>query len=251
MALCHWLLSQNLGNLDIGVDVTEKLGIIYYVAEDNARKSGVAPNAKYISMAARHKNIFKKKWVKWLMRKEWGRRLMFTFFGKKKDNPRGFPSFVSRSDQERCQNMPWIVEDKSPYIETLKIDGTSAIMLLYVKNVVLNFMSVRAMYVKRIKTSYFSFYDENVYWQVADKLDIYNFLKEYIEQNNLEWVALQGEIAGCSLGGAKIQGDPHKFGGNLGFLVMICISRKEGKIGILKAKEACENWGIEWEGSYY
>lgn len=235
-----------LGNLDIGVDVTDKLGIVYYVAEDNARKGGIDPNAKYLSMTARHKNIFKKKWAKWLMRREWGRRLMFTFFGKKKDNPRGFPSFVSKSDQERCQNMPWIVEDKSPYIETLKIDGTSATYALVRKKRGFEFY-VCSRNVRQADKDQATFHsnDENVYWQVADKLNIYNFLKEYIEQNSLEWAALQGEIAGCSLGGVKIQGDPHKFG-ELRFFGYDMYTPEEGKIDTLKAKKACENWGIEW-----
>ena len=125
-------------------------------------------------------------------------------FGKKKDNPRGFPSFVSKSDQERCQNMPWIVEDKSPYIETLKIDGTSATYALVRKKRGFEFY-VCSRNVRQADKDQAAFHsnDENVYWQVADKLDIYNFLKEYIEQNSLEWAALQGEIAGCSLGGVK------------------------------------------------
>jgi len=235
-----------LGDIDVGVDVTEKLGIVYYVAEDNARKGGVDPNAKYLSMTARHKNVFKKKWARWLMRREWGRRLMFAFFGKKKDNPRGFPSFVSKSDQERCQNMPWIVEDKSPYIETLKIDGTSATYALVRKKRGFEFY-VCSRNVRQADKDQATFHsnDENVYWQVADKLDIYNFLKEYIEQNSLEWAALQGEIAGCSLGGVKIQGDPHKFG-ELRFFGYDMYTPEEGKIDTLKAKEACENWGIEW-----
>jgi hypothetical protein len=235
-----------LGDIGVGVDVTEKLGVIYYVAEDNARKGGVDPNAKYLSMTARHKNIFKKKWAKWLMRREWGRRAMFFFFGKKKDNPRGFPSFVSKSDQERCQNMPWIVEDKSPYIETLKIDGTSATYALVRKKRGFEFY-VCSRNVRQADKDQATFHsnDENVYWQVADKLDIYNFLKEYIEQNNLEWAALQGEIAGCSLGGVKIQGDPHKFG-ELRFFGYDMYTPEEGKIDTLKAKEVCENWGIEW-----
>ena len=56
-----------------------------HIEEDNARKGNGDPNAKYKSMAARHKKIFQKKWARWMMRRSWGRKLMFVFFGKKKD----------------------------------------------------------------------------------------------------------------------------------------------------------------------
>ena len=88
-----------------GVDVTDLLGITYIVEEDNARKGKVDPDAKYKSMAARHQKIFKKKWARWIMRRSWGRKIMVFFYGKKKDNPRTFPThfpFVHKTDEERC-----------------------------------------------------------------------------------------------------------------------------------------------------
>jgi hypothetical protein len=70
---------------EIGTDVTELLGVTYSVEEDNIRKSKNGdPNAKYNSMASRHSKLFKKKPFRWLMRRAWGRKLLFFFFGKKK-----------------------------------------------------------------------------------------------------------------------------------------------------------------------
>lgn len=106
------------------VDVTDLLKVTYAVEEDNARKNG-DPNAKYKSMAARKPNIFKKPWAKWMMRRAWGRKVMFFFFGKKKDNPRGFPAFVSKTDEERVENQPWRIGDGKTYLCTEKLDGTS------------------------------------------------------------------------------------------------------------------------------
>ena len=92
-----------LGDADVNTDVTDKLKVTYAVEEDNARKGKGDPNAKYRSMTARHQKIFKKKWARWMMRRSWGRKVMFFFFGKKKDNPRGFPTFVSKTDEERVE----------------------------------------------------------------------------------------------------------------------------------------------------
>ena len=60
-----------------------------------------------------------------MMRRSWGRKLMFVFFGKKKDNPRGFPAFVSKTDEERVENQPWRIGDGKTYLVTEKLDGTS------------------------------------------------------------------------------------------------------------------------------
>jgi len=113
---------------DIGTDVTAKLGVEYSVAEDNTRKSSKGdPNAKYKSMASRHQKLFKKKPVRWLMRRQWGRKIMFCFFGRKKDKPRGFPSFIKKTDEERVENQPWRLSDSiTLYTATEKLDGTSS-----------------------------------------------------------------------------------------------------------------------------
>ena len=113
-----------LGDLEINTDVTDKLKVVYSVAEDNHRKK-VNPNAKYNSMAARHAKLFKKKPFKWLMRRAWGRKLLFVFFGKKKDKPLAFPSFVSKTDEERIENIPDRVGNGVEYVLTEKLDGTS------------------------------------------------------------------------------------------------------------------------------
>ena len=63
--------------------LTKELGVTYSVEEDNSRKAAAAD--KYKKMAGRHPNLFKKPWVRWMMKREWGRKVMFFFFGKKKD----------------------------------------------------------------------------------------------------------------------------------------------------------------------
>lgn len=99
-------LFPEVNDLDIGADVTDLLGVKYYVPEDNARKAAKPdPKAKYKSMAARHKELFRKPFIRKLMKREWGRKLLFFFFGKKKDKPLAFPTkfpYVHKTDEERC-----------------------------------------------------------------------------------------------------------------------------------------------------
>ena len=122
------------GNYNVGDNVTDKLGITYYVAEDNVRKAEKVPKSvKYQSMAARHKNLFKRQPFRWLMKREWGRSLLFLFFGKKKDKPKAFPtkfSFVHKTDETRIENLPHLLGYPHPLIVTEKLDGTSSTYIL-------------------------------------------------------------------------------------------------------------------------
>lgn len=84
--------------------VTKELEVTYATKSDRVRKSD-ADKRKYDSMAARNQNLFRKKPFRWLMRREWGRKLLFIFFGKKRDNNTSFPTkfpHVKKTDQERC-----------------------------------------------------------------------------------------------------------------------------------------------------
>lgn len=89
---------------NVGDDVTKVLGVTYYVKEDNERKAkSENPNAKYNRMAARHPKLAKKKWFKWFMRRSWGRKLLYVFLGSsKKDETKKFPSWIKKTDEDRC-----------------------------------------------------------------------------------------------------------------------------------------------------
>ena len=103
------------------------MGVTYADADDNKRKAKSAD--KYKLMSQRRPDIFKKKWAQWMMRRNWGKKVMFLFFGKKKDKKGGWPDGkfpgVSRTDQERVENMTCVLEDKTPFIVTQKCDGSS------------------------------------------------------------------------------------------------------------------------------
>lgn len=176
--------------------LTEILGVTYADIEDNQRK---APSAdKYKKMAQRHPDVFKKPFVRWLMKRNWGRKVMFFFFGKKKDKKNGWPEWVSKTDEERIENLPWILKDKSKkWIATEKVDGSSTTFTMkrgkfgkfdfYVCSRNVCFDSVD-------KPCY---YDTNIYWEMAKKYVIFDVLKSFLmECPNVNWVTIQGETYG-------------------------------------------------------
>ena len=114
-----------LSKYDIGSDVTKILGVTYYVKEDNYRKAKDGnPNEKYNRMAAKHPKLAKKKWFRWFMKRMWGRKLLFAFLGRHIDEKKyKFPAWIKRTNEERCENTPWITQSKEPFVCTEKIDG--------------------------------------------------------------------------------------------------------------------------------
>ena len=97
------ILPQNK-RFKVGDDVTKVLGVKYYVAEDNERKAKNGnPNEKYNRMAAKHPKLAKKKWFRWLMKRMWGKRLLFVFLGRHIDERKyKFPAWIKKTDEDRC-----------------------------------------------------------------------------------------------------------------------------------------------------
>jgi hypothetical protein len=175
--------------------LTKELGVTYADDADNKRKANSGD--KYKAMAARRPNIFRKKWARWFMRREWGRKLMFFFFGKKRDKKDGWPSWVQKTDEERVQNMPWIPDDKGKWIVTEKIDGTSTTFTMKRGKFGKNKMYVCSRNVCFDTVDKPCYYDTNVYWEMAKKYNIYDVLSKLLDRfPNAEWVTIQGETYG-------------------------------------------------------
>ena len=219
-------------------DVTELLGVTYCDAEDNKRKTN--SEDKYKKMVQRRPDIFKKAWAKWFMRREWGRKLMFVLFGKKKDKKSGWPvgqfPGVSKTDQERVENMPWVLQNKEPYIVTQKCDGSSGTYILERKPFGRYEFYVCSRNVRMLNDKQECFYgDHNYYWEVAEKYQIEKRMKQYLADNpNVKWVCWQGEI--CAPG---IQKNPHK----LTDTHFYCFHWTDSLNGRLDILTAADLWG--------
>lgn len=235
-------LFPELGDPEINTPVTDILKVTYAVEEDNARKGKVDPNAKYTSMAARHKNIFKKKWAKWLMKRSWGRKLMFFFFGRKKDNPRGWPThfpFIHKTDEERCENIPWVLKIEDPLIVTEKLDGTSCTYILEKKGRKYEFY-VLSRNVRQKDEKQSCYHDHNIYWDLAFKYDIENKLKKYLNDNpDLTYVCIQGEGVG------SVQGNPLKLDHD-DLYVFNFIDSRNGRYDSVYGSGIVEEMGMQW-----
>lgn len=236
-------LFPELGDAEVNTDATDTLKVTYAVEEDNARKGKVDPDAKYKSMAARHQKIFKQPWARWFMHRSWGRKLMFLFFGKKKDNPRVFPThfpFVHKTDEERVENMPWVLGYERPLIVTEKLDGTSSTYILERKKRNKYEFYVLSRNVRQADENQACYHDHNIYWDMAFKYNIEQHLKDYLIANpELKYVCIQGESVG------SVQGNPLKLKED-DLYVFNFIRSDVGRLSSVDGKKIIEQWNMKW-----
>ena len=177
--------------------LTKELEVTYAEAEDNKRKANSAD--KYKKMAQRRPNIFKKKWAQWMMRRNWGKKVMFFFFGKKKDKKNEWPTWVVKTDEERIQNLVYMIPtfQNEKWIPTEKIDGTSTTFTMKRGKRGKNDFFICSRNVVFDKPDKKCFYETNVYTEMAEKYDIENVLKSILDENkDLLFVTIQGETYG-------------------------------------------------------
>ena len=215
--------------------LTKQLGVTYADDEDNQRK---APSAdKYKKMAQRHPAVFKKPFVRWLMKRMWGRKLMFLFFGKKKDKKNGWPAWVAKTDEERIENMPWILNDKSKtWIATEKIDGTSTTFTMKrgKRGKVEFYVCSRNVCFDSIEKP--CYYETNVYWEMAQKYGMFEVLKQILDHiPSAEWVTIQGETYG-----EGVQKNSYDLNGH-DFKVFNLITSDRGRWNTLEMRNYLEN----------
>lgn len=175
----------------VGTFVTNDLKVTYYDPMDLARKSSGDSKPTYKPFFNKIKKHFP---CKQLLRTEIGRKILFKIFGVKKKKKR-WPEFVPKTDEERIQNMPWILQDKELWEVSEKIDGCSSTFAarrnkfgkiefwICSRNVVLT---------RKSKT----YYDDNVWFEMYDRYHVEEFLKDFLKETGADWVYLQGESFG-------------------------------------------------------
>lgn len=230
-------------NIDLGEGefLTKKLGVTYAVEEDNARKANVNPDAKINSVLARHPKIAKKYGK--LIKKNKFLRFWFLFlFGKKKDSETAFPTkfqYVHKTDQERCENMTWVLEDKTPYVVTQKCDGSSGTYILERKPFGKFEFYVCSRNVRQLTPNQKSYYDDNHYWNVAFKYDLENKMKDYMKKHpDISYLCWQGEV--CA---PQIQKNPQ--GLTEEHLFLFHCTDSNGRWAMLDAIKMWKEYGLE------
>lgn len=234
-------IEDDEGKLHFAADetrfLTKKLGVVYATEEDNKRKANSVD--KYKKMAQRHPDIFKNKLVRKIMKYKAGRRFMFFFFGKKKKDKYGWPEWVVKTDEERIQNMPWILSDDGCWIVTEKIDGTSTTFTMKRGKHNKNKFYVCSRNVCFDSIDKPCYYDNNVYWEMAKKYNMYDVLSKLLDKfPDIDWVTVQGETYGSNVQKRDYSINEHDFAAfNL-------ITSKQGRFNSIDMKNILEKLNV-------
>ena len=134
-----------------------------------------------------------------------------------------------------CENMTWILNDKTPFIVTQKCDGSSGTYILEKKGKNKFEFYVCSRNVRMKDEEQECFYgSHNYYWEVAKKYDIENKMRAWLNDNSeRNWVCWQGEI--CAPG---IQKNPH----NLSETHFYCFHWTDNVNGRRDIRDAVSDW---------
>lgn len=192
--------------------LTAALGVTYASPEDNKRKAKTPD--KYTRMGKRYPKLFRTAPIRWLMRRTWGKKLLFFFLGRKADTKKAFwPEWVVKTDEERIENLPWRFHEldketgeKRDWYFTEKIDGTSTTFTL-TKNgkKKLNYYvcSRNVCFDTSEKQENGAYYDTNVYVAMSKKYAVESALRDILATPDpyapLKFVTLQGETYGKNI----------------------------------------------------
>lgn len=176
-------------NVNIGHDVTELLGITKYLSPSE-REELEQTERKF----ANERNKLKK----FMMRYSWFRKLFLT-----RTKKQSFPYWVSKTDEERIQNIPYVLEqfkDKEVYV-TEKIDYQS---VTFTGKMVPKFGGLlgKLFPIKKYQfvvcSRNMTTNDKNsLYWKIAKKYNIEQILKEN------PTLTIQGEQGDTNVQGNK------------------------------------------------
>lgn len=218
--ICFPLSILPPGNYNIGDDVTDIIEITQF--ENTMDKEDDKDSSSY----------YIKKYPKFLMKMKWFRKLT----GNKKTE-KGFPDFISKTDEVRIQNAPYFLNMDCRWIATEKVDGQSGSFTLH---------RIKGKHFWNRDTYDFAVCSRNLrkwrkdnssFWYVAEKYNIEKILHNLIGDN--EWVAIQGECIASNVQGNKYHvSKPDIYVFNLIY--------PDGRVGSLKAKEIVNKYGLKF-----
>jgi len=206
--ICFPLSILPKGDWKEGDDCTATLGITKYYEYAGEEPVGVSN--------------FKKKYNKLQL-------LWYKLFGFPQRKKGGFTTLVSKTDEVRIQNIPEVLQNKELYSISQKIDGCS--MTATIERSF--FGNKFNLYSRNLHLGK----DESHYWKAANMYDLEDRMGLMLEEFDVPWIAIQGEVAGPG-----IQKNPLQLK-DIDFFIFNIITPK-GRMGNKEMVEICYRYGF-------
>lgn len=209
------------GDYDLEQDVTEILGIKQYEPTMDIEKEETDDS------------VIKKKYPKWLMKHKWFKDLILP-----QKQVKGFPDFISKTDEIRIQSCTHYLKNKNPMVVTEKIDGQSGTFFLkkekgkHFWNKGKYEFGVCSRNIRLLEK------DNSSYWNVVKKYNIEKVLRDNI--GDLDFIAIQGECVA-----PKVQKNKYKVT-EPDLYVFNVITSENGRLGTEVAMDFCSSAGLKF-----
>lgn len=211
-----------------GQDVTEILGIKHI--EDSEEENVLTGKPK------------KQNFLKHLLfRCPLTRGLARKLFTKKTSDD--FPTFLTKTDENRIQIVPEMLHDKRPFVVTEKVDGTSA---TYFYRIEKKGFTTKSEFGVCSRNKRLLIDDDSPWWKIAKKYHIEDVLKQMFDKEYLEagdMVYLQGEIIGPRIQGNKYHKKDYEL---YCFNLFIVRNGTKYMATVHKASEMLCEYGLNW-----
>ena len=167
-----------------GEDVTEILGVTKYEPADESEQSTESQTGKKRKKYPIRSFLYRHPITSKLAHAIWGNKI----------NRGSFPDFVSKTDETRIQNIPWMLQKKDITFEAHeKVDGQSGTFALVRNNKLFGLVKDYDFIVCSRNLRLFH-PDNSSYWAVAERYHLKDVLKDLLDQyQDAEWVCIQGE----------------------------------------------------------
>lgn len=213
------------GDYPVGHDITEELGITKYLS--------LSEREEEVQQTPKHHWTKKYQLTKWLWKYKWFRNLIFPIQTK------GFPSWVSVTDEERIQNIPYVLEkfkDSVVYVAE-KVDYQSVTFTG-------KLITCKIPFIGRFLPKKFQFIvcsrkmitnnKNSLYWKIAQKYNIEHILREN------PTLTIQGEQ-----GDTRVQGNKYGIKEPRLFVFNIIDHEKHYHYNINEILHFCNKYNLE------
>ena len=230
------ILPEKASGYELGEDITGILKIVEI--EDDLPKP--SPDKQMQTLKQKHKKLYNNKVFKWLMKFKWFRKFALKVLIPQK-KPKQFPSWITKTDEIRLQNMPFVLEEYKgkSMIVTEKIDGTSTSFGLRKIGKKKYDFAVCSRNVRQMDITQKTYYEDNVYHVIAKQYNIKDVLQALIKRFNACMVVLQGETIGEGIQKNKYDVKGYDF---YGFNLVIDGVRIDSEL----AAKTVSEFGIKW-----
>jgi len=217
--------------------LTKKLKVTYATAEDNIRKAPAADMSSIKNVLNRYPKIAKR-FGKIIVKNKILSKLFMFFFAKRASKRDAWPTHIAeKTDCERAQNMPYILQDKTPFVASEKVDGssfTAAAERTKFGKIKYYVCSRNVSFKNEEQTSY---YDTNIWYEMYNKYNLKTILTSILKDLRLKNVAIQAEIYGEGVQKRDYSTADHKMA------VFHIVTNRE-KFPMDKVVEICNKYGL-------